>query len=70
MTERSLPLAPIALSAFAVALIGAGVCGLVQPAMVPALARPSVAWSLIVVGAFLDTWAVLAILRAARRARG
>jgi len=69
MTERTIPLAPIVLSAFAVALIGAGVCGLVQPALVPPLARPAVAWSLIVVGAMLDTWAMLAIVQAARRAR-
>jgi uncharacterized MnhB-related membrane protein len=69
MTERTIPLAPIVLSAFAVALIGAGVCGLVQPALVPPLARPAVAWSLIAVGAMLDTWAMLAIVQAARRAR-
>ena len=69
MTERKIPLAPIVLSAFAVALIGAGVCGLVQPALVPPLARPAVAWSLIVVGAMLDTWAMLAIVQAARRGR-
>ena len=69
MTDRSLPVAPIALSVFAVTLIGAGVCGLVQPALVPPLARPAVAWSLIVVGATLDTWAMFVILRAARRKR-
>ncbi|MEQ8233903.1 MAG: hypothetical protein RLW61_09020 [Gammaproteobacteria bacterium] len=69
MAETPLPLGPVAQSAFASLLLAAGVLGLVQPQLVPPLAQPAVAWSLIGVGALLDAWAVVAIVGAARRAR-
>ncbi|MEQ8663954.1 MAG: hypothetical protein RLW62_24300 [Gammaproteobacteria bacterium] len=70
MAEVRVPLAALAQSLFAVSLIGAGICGLTQPELVPPLARPAVAWSLIGVGVLLDAWAVLAIVGAVRRTRG
>jgi len=57
----------IALSATAMIFLAGGAIGLVSPDTVSALAKPAVAWSLIVVGAMLDVGAALQLL-AARRA--
>lgn len=59
-------LAFVGLSAFAGMLLAAGVVGLATPELVPALGKPSVAWSLIGVGVVLDLWAIGTLLTSAR----
>ncbi len=58
-----------ALSTLAMALLGAGVVGLAQPTLVPALATPTVAWPMIAVGAMLESAAVAVLLNAVRMRR-
>lgn len=59
-----IPFAGIGLSAVAMLFLGAGVFGLLEPASVPQLASPAVAWSLIAVGIVLDVAAILIVLGA------
>lgn len=61
------PLGWLAISALAMLMLAAGACGLLQPALLPMLAPPAVAWSLIAAGLMLDAMAVLQILQGVRR---
>lgn len=63
-----IPITGIALSAVAMLFLGAGVFGLLEPAAVPQLAAPAVAWSLIAVGIVLDV-AAISIVLGARKTR-
>ena len=61
----------IVLSTVAMIFIAAGIIGLTQPDLVPQLARPAVAWSLVSVGVLIDVYAgVQFVLVARRRAAG
>ena len=55
-----------ALSAFAMTLLIAGMLALTQPDLVPALAKPSIAWPMIIVGGMLESGAVTMLLSALR----
>lgn len=55
-----------ALSAFATLLLTAGMLAVMQPGLVPALAKPSIAWPLIIVGGMLESGAVTMLLSALR----
>lgn len=63
-----IPITGIGLSAVAMLFLGAGVFGLLEPAAVPQLASPAVAWSLIAVGIVLDV-AAISIVLGARKTR-
>ena len=58
-----------ALSAFAMTLLIAGMLALTQPDLVPALAKPSIAWPMIIVGGMLESGAVTMLLSALRAQR-
>lgn len=58
-----------ALSACGMSMLMAGVVALSQPALLPALAPPSVAWPLVIVGSLLETGAMSLLLGALRAAR-
>ena len=58
-----------ALTAVAMLMLTAGLMGLLRPTLFPSLAQPAVAWSLIVVGAMLDTGAVTQLMLALRAQR-
>ena len=55
-----------ALSAFAMTLLIAGMLALTQPDLVPALAKPSITWPMIIVGGMLESGAVTMLLSALR----
>ena len=57
------------LSACGMSMLAAGVVGMTQPALLPALAKPSIAWPLIAVGGMLDSGAVAVLLGALRAGR-
>lgn len=57
-----IPLAFIGLTSVAALFLGAGVVGLFAPDLLPPLASPAVAWSLLGVGIILDVGAVLQLL--------
>ena len=58
-----------ALSAFAMLLLLAGALALTQPNLVPALAKPAIAWPLLIVGGMLESGAVAILLGALRTQR-
>jgi len=58
-----------ALSACGVSMLTAGALALTQPAWLPALATPSIAWPLVIVGSLLETGAMTMLLGALRAAR-
>ncbi len=58
-----------ALSAFAMLLLIAGIVALTQPHLVPALAKPAIAWPLLIVGGMLESGAVAILLGALRTQR-
>lgn len=58
-----------ALSALAMLLLMAGMLAVTQPDLVPALATPSIAWPLIIVGGMLESGAVTMLLSALRAQR-
>ena len=53
-----MPLGVLLISSIATLFMGAGAIGLFVPELVPALAKSTVAWSLIVVGIVLDLGAI------------
>jgi hypothetical protein len=57
------------LSASGMVMLAAGVVAMTQPTLLPALAKPSISWPLIGVGAMLDTGAVTLLLGALRSKR-
>ncbi len=63
-----IPFTGIGLSTVAMLFLGAGALGLFEPATVPQLAAPAVAWSLIGVGIVLDA-AAIGIVLSARKTR-
>jgi tellurite resistance protein TehA-like permease len=65
-----IPLSTLGLGALSVVMIAAGAIGLVEPDLVPQLARPAVAWSLIAVGVLMDVYAMLCIVRTFRSETG
>lgn len=68
----SVTIAPagIVLSVVAMLFLGAGALALLEPATVPQIASPAVAWSLIAVGIVLDVAAITVVLGARKtRAR-
>ena len=64
------PLPVLLLNAVGALMIGAGMVGLVAPEVVPALARPSVAYALLGVGVVLDAAGMVSIVRAVKNLRG
>ncbi|CAG0933442.1 MAG: hypothetical protein EFKGCFLK_00424 [Rhodocyclaceae bacterium] len=62
-----LPPAFFALSTAASLFLAGGVLGLFAPRVLPALASPPVAWSLIGVGVTFEAWAVAILIGTARR---
>lgn len=71
-TQRSpnpIPLPLLLVNGIGAMMMAAGMMGLVAPDVVPALARPAVAYALLGVGLMLDTAAVLSIVRITARSR-
>ena len=64
-----IPVAGIALSTVASALLAVGIVALVSPGLIPGVSSPMVAWTMIAVGAIVDAMAMVQIIRAARRAQ-
>lgn len=62
LASRPFPVAAFAASVFGGLLMGLGIAGLYLPEALPALASPSVAWSLIGVGAVFDIYGVYGIV--------
>lgn len=58
-----------ALSFSGMAMLMLGAVALAQPSLLPALAPPSVAWPLIIVGSLLETGGMTLLLGALRAAR-
>ena len=58
-----------ALSAIAITMLIAGGLALTQPNLVPALAKPAIAWPLLIVGGMLESGAVAVLLGALRAQR-
>ena len=58
-----------ALSVLAMALLVAGLLGLMQPQLVPALANPALSWPLIAVGGMLESGSVTLLLSVLRQQR-
>jgi hypothetical protein len=59
----------IVLSVVALVLLVAGVVGLASPELVPAMAKPMVAWSMIAIGLMLDGAAAVVLLASRRSGR-
>lgn len=57
------------LSLCGMSMLMAGVVAMTQPALLPALAKPTVAWPLIAVGGMLETGAMTMLLGALRAHR-
>lgn len=66
-TAQAFPVTFVLTNGLGSLMLAAGVVGLLEPALVPQLARPAVAWSLIGVGLTLDVLSVVQLM-AARRA--
>jgi hypothetical protein len=64
--QRRLPLGWLAVSAVANLLIVGGLLGLVNPALVPAISAPKIAWTLLGVGIAIEVVAVIALVQALR----
>ena len=65
----SILLACGALSLLAMTLLMAGLLGLTQPQLLPALASPALCWPLIAVGGMLESGSVMVLLNALREQR-
>lgn len=59
----------LAVSALGNFMLAAGILGIVSPETFPALARPTLAWALISIGALIDGYAVWGIVSATKRQR-
>ncbi len=70
-TQMLVPVPLLLMNALGALMMAAGVMGLTAPEIVPALARPAVAYALIGVGLTIDIAAVVAILKiTAKTGRG
>jgi len=69
-SAQKLPPSFFALSTAASLFLAGGVLGLFAPLVLPPLAAPPVAWSLLGVGAAFEAWAVAILIGTARRNAG
>ena len=72
MRPKTAPVPPtfILLSVIAMVFLAAGILGLFAPTVVPPLASPKVAWSLIVVAVVMDGAAVVNVVMAVKERAG